>query len=102
MNACPYVEKTFDILGKKWSAMIIHYVYSCENHTTNFTDIKHHLHDITPRALSIRLSELVDDDIIKKDENEARPQYGLTERGINLAVAMEPLQKWGKKYLATN
>lgn len=102
MSVCPYVETTFQILGKKWSAMIIHYVYSCEEHQTNFTDIKQNISNITPRALSLRLSELVDYKILCHGEYNGHPTYRLTKQGIELAKAFEPIQHWGSEYLKVN
>ena len=99
MSACPYVERTFQILGKKWSAIIIHYVYGCDDHQTNFTDIKHNITNITPRALSLRLSELIDYNILVHDTYQGLPTYRLTRQGIELAEAFTPIQKWGTRYL---
>lgn len=99
-NTCPYVEQTFQIIGKKWSAVIIHFLFTCENHQTNFTDIKQNITHITPRALSLRLQELVELEIIAHQNGEGHPQYQLTQKGIELAQAFQPLQSWAMSHKA--
>ncbi|KAB2334585.1 helix-turn-helix transcriptional regulator [Cytobacillus depressus] len=101
MNVCPYLEYSFQILGKKWNGLIIHYLSLCPNNSARFSDIKRDLSDITPRALSQKLSELVEYGLIEKKVIAETPVtiiYELTEKGRSLTAALEPIQKWALQF----
>lgn len=101
MKPCPYLEFAFNILGRKWNGMIIHYLSKCENCASHFTSIKEDLDHITPKALSIKLTELINFELIDKVIIEISPlsmEYKLTEKGMKLAKAMEPIQQWAAEY----
>ncbi|CAH2715817.1 HTH-type transcriptional regulator YodB [Neobacillus rhizosphaerae] len=101
MEICPYLQYSFEILGKKWNGLIIHYLSISPNGSAHFSEIKRDLPDITPRALSIKLSELVEFGLIKKNVITGSPvtiSYELTEKGKTLTAALEPIQKWAQDY----
>ncbi|MFK2825294.1 helix-turn-helix domain-containing protein [Bacillus sp. B190/17] len=102
MNICPYLELSFQILGKKWNGLIIHYLSLCKNGTAHFTDMKRDLPDITPRALSLKLSELIEYGLIEKKVTSGSSVtifYELTEKGRSLATALQPIQKWALEHM---
>lgn len=102
MKVCPYIESSFDILGKKWNGQLIHYFSLCENGTAHFSEIKKEFTKITPRALSLKLTELMEFDLIHKQVKGESPvviTYELTEKGWALAKALKPLQDWAKEYM---
>lgn len=101
INICPYLEYSFQILGKKWNGLIIHYLSLCPNGSARFSDIKRDLSEITPRALSQRLTELAEYGLIEKRVVAETPVtifYKLTEKGQGLTAALEPIQKWALQY----
>ena len=101
MKICPYLEYSFNILGRKWNGMIIHYLSKCDNGASHFSKIKEDLKQITPKALSIKLTELIDFKLVDKNIVELSPlsiEYKLTEKGMELAKAMTPLSEWAHKY----
>ncbi|WP_404450621.1 helix-turn-helix transcriptional regulator [Virgibacillus necropolis] len=101
MDICPYLEYSFQILGKKWNGLIIHYLSLCPEGTARFSEIKKDLTDITPKALSTRLSELAEYGLIEKNVTATTPvtiSYELTEKGKSLTTALEPIQEWAKNY----
>lgn len=102
INTCPYIEASFQILGRKWNGQIIHYLSLCEDGTSHFSEIKKDFTGITSRALSLKLSELVEFDLIEKNITSGSPvtiSYELTEKGRTLANALKPIQKWAQNYL---
>ncbi|WP_342431339.1 helix-turn-helix domain-containing protein [Neobacillus sp. FSL H8-0543] len=102
MKICPYIEAAFQILGKKWNGQLIHYLSLCENHTARFSDLKRDITGITSRALSLKLSELAEDGLVKKWVESGSPvtiSYKLTEKGISLANSLKPIQEWALSYL---
>ena len=102
IQICPFLEASFQILGKKWNGLIIHYLSLCKEGSAHFTDMKRDLPDITPRALSLKLSELIEYGLIEKKVvggSHVTISYELTEKGRSLAEALQPIQKWGQSYL---
>lgn len=102
MRVCPYIEATFSIFGKKWNGQIIHYLSACPDYSAHFSEIKRDLAGITPKALSMKLSELIDFDLVKKNVENTTPvaiTYSLTEKGVALAKSLQSIQEWAQKYL---
>lgn len=105
MNVCPYIEASFQILGKKWNGQLIHYLSLCEDHRAHFSDIKRDLTGITSRALSMKLSDLAEEGLVKKKvENGSSViiSYELTEKGRSLADSLKPIQGWAQHYMDVN
>ena len=99
IQICPYLEASFQILGKKWNGLIIHYLSLCQDGSAHFTEIKHDLPDITPRALSMKLTELTEFGLLEKKiigGASITISYELTEKGRSLADVLKPIQKWAQ------
>lgn len=102
MEVCPYLEETFKILGRSWNGLIINYLSHCKEDSAHFSDMKRDLKTITPRALSIKLSELVEWELIEKNIVSTSPVaivYVLTEKGKALAQALGPIEQWAQNYV---
>lgn len=103
MMVCPYIEAAFNVIGKKWNGQLIHYLSLCENHTAHFSDMKRDLEKITPRALSLKLSELTEEGLVEKIvDSSTSPvgiSYQLTEKGVALANSLKPIQEWAQHYI---
>lgn len=101
INVCPYLQYSFEILGKKWNGMILHYLSLCPDGKAHFSEIGRDLADITPRALSMKLSELIEFGLVEKKVTAASPvsiSYQLTAKGKALTEALAPLQQWAQQY----
>jgi DNA-binding HxlR family transcriptional regulator len=56
---------------------------------------------ITPRVLSMRLTELIELGLVKKivlENPSVTISYELTEKGQSLVAALKPIQKWAMDY----
>jgi DNA-binding HxlR family transcriptional regulator len=100
IKVCPYLESCFEILGRRWNGLIIHYLSNCPEFTAQFSQMKRDLTDITPRSLSLKLTELSDYELVMKKVTEGTPvtiTYHLTEKGQQLAIALQPVHVWAQK-----
>jgi DNA-binding HxlR family transcriptional regulator len=102
LKVCPYMEYSLQILGRKWNGLILHYLSLCENGTSHFSEFKRDLPNITPKALSLKLSELIEHALIVKKVVGGTPvsiTYELTEKGRSLVASFQPLQTWAQPYV---
>lgn len=102
MEICPYLEETFKIVGRSWNGLIINYLSRCSNQSAHFSDMKRDLKTITPRALSIKLTDLSDWGLVEKKIVSTSPVnivYELTDKGYALAQALVPMEKWAQDYI---
>lgn len=102
IKLCPYLESSFDILGRRWNGLIIHYLSNCPESMAHFSQMKRDLNDITPRSLSMKLTELAEHDLVLKKVTEQTPvtiTYHLSEKGQQLATALLPIQTWAQQHI---
>jgi DNA-binding HxlR family transcriptional regulator len=95
-QSCP-VEKTLDIIGKKWAVLIIRDLLTGKK---RFGELLKSLHGVSPRTLSARLAELERDKIVKKKifpEVPPHVEYRLTKRGIELHSILDQMSRWGAR-----
>ncbi|MEO3945295.1 helix-turn-helix domain-containing protein [Gorillibacterium sp. CAU 1737] len=101
MQVCPYLEYSFHILGRKWNGLILHYLSLFPKGEAHFSEIQRDLKDITPRALSLKLTELQEHGLLEKVVTNGTPvviAYRLTEKGRALTEALGPVQQWAQQY----
>lgn len=99
MKTCPHIEAVFEILGRKWNGRITHYLATRPDGAARFSEIECDVSGISPRALSLKLTELSNFGLITKHETSESPatvSYALTLKGRALVKAMQPLQEWAK------
>jgi DNA-binding HxlR family transcriptional regulator len=87
-------ENSFDLLGKRWSALI---VKDLMNGPRRFREILNDIGRINDKVLSQRLKELESEGIIERKvyaEVPVRVEYNLTERGKGLASVIHAMQDW--------
>lgn len=93
-----FVENTLSVIGGKWTVLIVKQLLSGKK---RFGELLRLLEGISPRTLSLRLSELERDGvIIKKIFQEMPPhvEYRLTKQGLALVTILNHMHKWGEKY----
>ena len=101
IQVCEYITYAFQILGRKWNGIIINSMNQCPNCVTSFSELKDNIEHITPKALSLKLTELIEFGVIEKVIlNENQPaKYRLTEKGISLAKSLDSIHTWAKNYM---
>ncbi|MEB6204855.1 helix-turn-helix domain-containing protein [Staphylococcus xylosus] len=102
MEVCPYLEETFKIVGRSWNGLIINYLSRCTEKSAHFSDMKRDLKTITPRALSIKLTDLTEWGLVEKNVVSISPMnilYQLTDKGDALAAALVPMEEWAQEYI---
>lgn len=93
---CPKVEKALEMIGKRWTALIIYQLFKGPQ---RFCEIESSL-PISGRLLSERLKDLEKEGIVLRTvypEVPVRVEYSLTDKGLELEAVMGELQKWAEK-----
>lgn len=96
---CPRFQKTFSILGKKWSGLIIEVLLLGDR---RFKDISEEIPAVSDRVLVERLKELEDEGIVlrtEKNEGPIKVKYSLTEKGKALEGVMNEIQLWSNNWI---
>ena len=96
---CPRFEKTFTILGKKWTGLIIE-VLLVDNR--RFKDISEQISGVSDRVLVERLKELEEEGIVLRTENEEGPikvMYRLIKKARSLEKVMAEIQTCADKWI---
>lgn len=89
------VKAAADILGQKWTALILRDLAACPQ---RFCGLEKSVGNINPRTLTQRLEQLEKSGIIKKQAATSRSEYTLTAKGQALIPVLEAMAKWGSKY----
>ena len=96
---CPKYEKAFELLGKKWTGLIIRTLLS---ESKRFSDISEMIPNVSAKVLTDRFRELEKEGIIVRNvypEIPVRIEYKLTEMGKSLEPALDEIQKWAEKWI---
>ncbi|MTK12763.1 MAG: helix-turn-helix transcriptional regulator [Clostridiaceae bacterium] len=97
-HLCPRFESAFELLGKRWTGLIIR---SLLNGAKRFSDIQEIIPNLSARMLTERFKELEEQGIITRNvypEMPVRIEYELTEKGRDLEKVMDEIQKWAEKW----
>lgn len=95
---CPRFENAFELLGKRWTGLIIRTLLNGQN---RFSDIEEAIPNMSARMLTERFKELEKEGIIIRKvypETPVRIEYELTEKGRALQSVMDEIQKWAEKW----
>jgi DNA-binding HxlR family transcriptional regulator len=95
---CP-VEQTLLVIGNKWAVLVIRDLLTGKK---RFGELLSSLSGISPRTLSLRLTELSDQGILKKkvfyEKAPFKVEYTLSPKGKELAVVLDEMRTWGTKH----
>ncbi|GAA0080687.1 transcriptional regulator [Clostridium sporogenes] len=97
-HMCPKFETAFELLGKKWTGLIIRTLLSGQK---RFSDISEAIPNMSARILTERFKELEEAGIIIRKvypETPVRIEYELTQKGSDLQAVMDEVQKWAEKW----
>ncbi|HEX7735134.1 MAG TPA: helix-turn-helix domain-containing protein [Ktedonobacteraceae bacterium] len=93
------VEATADILGGKWKAVILYYLFQSSR---RFNELRRLLPEVTQRMLTRQLRELEQDGIVHREifkEVPPKVEYSLTEFGTSLGPIIVQMLDWGEQYM---
>lgn len=99
MHLCPKFETAFELLGKRWTGLIIRVLM---NGPMRFKDISAMIPDMSDRMLTERFKELEQAGIVVRNvypEMPIRIEYELTEKGKALRPVMQAVQSWGDEWV---
>ncbi|WP_251552102.1 winged helix-turn-helix transcriptional regulator [Neobacillus muris] len=99
INLCPEVEKTFELIGKRWTALIIYVLLSGPK---RFSEINALIPDLSKRMLTERMKELEEHGIVLRHvipERPVRTEYVLTQKGYELGKILGPISKWAISWM---
>lgn len=98
-DRCPRYEKASEILGKKWTGLILRTLLDGPKRFCEFRPLVAELSD---RVLSERLKELEDEQIVRRVVHHTKPvliEYELTEKGRALEPVVQSIQKWSENWV---
>lgn len=93
-DMCPRYERAAQILGKRWTALIVRTLLP---RPRRFSDMTSHIPGLSDRLLSERLKELESCGIVERRvfaEMPVRIEYTLTSKGHELQHVVEAIQYW--------
>jgi len=97
-HKCP-VEITLDIIGGKWTPLILYYLLQGEK---RFNELRKLLPDVSQRMLTLQLRELENYGIVNRvvyAEIPPRVEYSLTEVGKSLEPVLLTMLNWGNTFV---
>ncbi len=93
------IQKSFEILGKKWSGLVL---YTLLEDPMRFTDIRRNIPELSDRVLAERLKELERLQLVKRNVYTRIPvkvEYELTKKGKELEKSMREIEIWAEDNL---
>jgi DNA-binding HxlR family transcriptional regulator len=93
------VACTADIIGSKWTAVIVH---DLSEGPRRFSELERACPGISPRTLSERLRVLEGDGVVVRQsyaESPPRVEYELTEKGRDLLPIIDAMRGFGHRWL---
>ncbi|WP_425414765.1 winged helix-turn-helix transcriptional regulator [Peribacillus kribbensis] len=96
---CPRIEKSFELLGKRWTGLIIYVLLSGPK---RFSEINSIIPDLSKRVLTERMKELEENGIVLRHvlpERPVRTEYLLTKKGTELGKILGPISDWATNWM---
>ena len=99
-HLCPKFEAAFELLGKRWTGLIIRVLMTGPK---RFKDILGAIPHMSDRMLAERFKELEVAGILVRHvypETPVRIEYELTDKGRGLDRVMQEVQQWGDRWMS--
>ena len=96
---CPYYEKAIEIIGKKWTPLILRTLMTGPK---RFSELSRIIPQISAKMLADRMRELEECGVVKRKvfpETPVRVEYSLTEKGMALGPTLDAIQQWADEWL---
>lgn len=97
------IDHALSVMGDKYTLAIIERLY--QHNALRFLALEKGIPGISPRTLSMRLKALEGVGLIERHAYAEKPpkvEYNLTEKGIALAHATQPLSRWVMEWVDTD
>ena len=97
---CPYFQDAVELIGRRWCGAITR---SLLDGSLRFSELERTLPGISARALTQRLRELEEADVVARVVAPASPvrvSYELTAKGRALDEAVAAIEGWAHTWLA--
>lgn len=98
-HLCPKFESAFELIGKRWTGLIIRVLLTGPKRFKEMTEI---ITNVSSKVLTERLKELEAAGIVSRvvyPEMPVRIEYCLSEKGKDLLPVLDELQKWADKWV---
>jgi DNA-binding HxlR family transcriptional regulator len=96
------VYNASNLVGKKWTLVILLELYKGEEKWKRYNQIKSKMPTLTPKMLSTRLKELEREGVIQKRVDSTtipiKSEYSLTKRGEEFIDIIKQIKLWTLKY----
>ncbi|MDV3222239.1 helix-turn-helix domain-containing protein [Intrasporangium sp.] len=92
------VNIAFSVVGSKWKPTI---VWVLSQGARRFAELRREVGPVSEKVLASQLRELQRDGIVSRAERGGFPlhvEYSLTERGVALNEALEPVAEWAHRH----
>jgi DNA-binding HxlR family transcriptional regulator len=93
------VAATAEIIGAKWTALLVH---DLSEGPRRFSELERSCHGISPRTLAERLRALETEGIVERQsyaETPPRVEYRLTGKGESLLPIIDAMRSFGHAWL---
>lgn len=96
---CTHFHPTIELIGRRWNSSIL---LAVARGASRFGEIRASVPGLSDRMLAERARELQHAQLLERTVVPTTPvqvRYHLTERGIELIQALQPLVGWSMKWL---
>jgi DNA-binding HxlR family transcriptional regulator len=93
LEACPALTVAFELLGKRWTALILDVVAV---RPARFCEIHRAIPGLSDRLLTERLRELVAADLVTRTDATHTSAYELTDKGNRLLPGLDEIRGWAQ------
>jgi len=98
-HMCPRYEQASELLGKKWTGLLIRILLGGSR---RFSEFKEQVPQLSDRLLSTRLQELEAAGVVERIVHDTKPvriEYRLTEKGEALRPVVSAIQEWAEEWI---
>jgi len=98
------LQDTLEIIGGKWTMLIIHYLITRQNELNTFSKIQNDIPGLSAKVLSTELKILEINKIITREELHTKPvsvRYDITAYGSQIQQVIATLVQWGQQHRIT-
>lgn len=90
-----------DVLGGKWTLLLLHYLLIRTGRDNTFNKIQKDIEGISPKVLTQQLKVLELNQLIERNTLATKPvsvSYSITEYGKSVKQMMDVLVQWGSNH----